>query len=139
MMKRLPLFFALAALTIFSGCGAGEPDKALVGSWGLDVTVVEEEGKKLADPLAARIHTMKLEALRGMRLTLSADGVATMTGAQGDQRGRYTIDAVDGDKVTVTITYDGSPPDTTLFEVHSSDRVTMIPGDRTVTLPLLRR
>ena len=139
MTKPALCLFACLTLSVFTGCGVGDPREVIVGAWGLDVTVVEEDGKKLSEPMAVRMHQMKLEAMRGMRLTLAADGTATMSGAQGNQRGAYTVDKVDGDKVTVTITYEGGRPDMTVFQVHSSDRITMVPGDRTVTLPLIRK
>ena len=139
MTKPALCFFACLTLSIFTSCGVGDPREVIVGSWGLDVTVVEEAGKKLSEPMAVRMHQMKLEAMRGMRLTLAADGAAMMSGAQGDQRGSYTVDKVNGDKVTVTITYEGGRPDTSVFQVHGSDRMTMVPGDQSVTLPLIRK
>ena len=53
--------------------------------------------------------------------------------------GTYSVDAVDGDTLTVTITYDGRAPETSMFQVLGSDRVVMTNVGKTVTIPLLRK
>ena len=139
MTNRTRIFAALSLLAALSGCGSQDPREVLVGTWGADLTIVEQEGAKLSEPMAARMHKLKLDAMRGMRMTIGGGGAVQLTGTPTDAVGTYSVDAVDGDTLTVTITYDGRAPETSMFQVLGSDRVVMTNVGKTVTIPLLRK
>ena len=73
MTNRTRIFAALSLLAALSGCGSQDPREVLVGTWGADLTIVEQEGAKLSEPMAARMHKLKLDAMRGMRMTIGGD------------------------------------------------------------------
>lgn len=129
---------ALSMCVTLSGCGSQDPRDALIGTWGADVTVVEQEGAKLSGQMAA-MHKIKLDAMRAMRMTLGGDGSVQLSGTPADAVGSYKIDAVDGEALTVTITYDGRAPETSRFTFEGADRVVMTNPDNTVTIPMLRK
>ena len=62
-----------------------------------------------------------------------------LTGTPGDAQGTYKVDGVEGDDLTVTITYEGRAPETSSIHVQGGDRITMTSADKTLTFPLVRK
>ena len=132
-------FTLFSLLALLAACGSSDPAATIVGTWGLDVTAVEQEGAGLTEPMAKKMHENKLAMFRAMRVTLGADGRIELTGTPGDAKGTYKVDGVEGDDLTVTITYEGRAPETSSIHVQGGDRITMTSADKTLTFPLVRK
>ena len=139
-MNTFARCLALSSLVaVMSGCGDQDPRQALVGSWGVDVTVVEDAGASLDSEMAKRMHAKKLEAMRAIRLTFGAGGEFECVGLPPFSGGTYSVDQVEGRAAKVTIV-DGSQSSTTFdVELLSADQMSMTSDDKVLSFTMLRR
>lgn len=131
---------ALSSLVaVMSGCGHQDPQQALIGSWGVDVTAVEDAGASLNGEMAKRMYAKRLEAMRAIRLTFGAGGEFECVGFPPFTGGTYSVDQVEGRAAKVTIVDRSQPPMTFAVELLSADQMSMTSDDKVLSFNLLRR
>ena len=135
------LLLACLPLLLLAACDATPPNQVLIGEWGIDPNHLEEDVVKAEQhgALAAAMAQAKAKMMTGVRATFSADGNAVLRGGTLDSEGKYVIENVAGNVVTMSMKPKNQSASKLIFTIIDNGRMTMSDAEQAWTIELIRR
>jgi hypothetical protein len=128
------------ACSLLAACGAGSPEQVLIGAWGLDPVVLQEELRNAAarGAMARSMAAAKAETTLQIRLEFFPGGKVTLTGRGMDGDGTYAIDKVQDGVVMLTAAGTGGLPGRLTFTIIDDNRMVMSDPSKAFEWRLIR-